>query len=187
MAEKLVILSDMWGAKKSPWITSYLGYLQQYFTITFYDCQQLANLDVTVQSEENVHNAFVNGGIETAVNHLLKKEKQPAHYLGFSIGGAIAWKAGLLGLPMTSLYTVSSTRIRSEVQKPDCPLKVVFGDGDTYRPRSTWYEGLSIKGELIEGFGHDMYTDEKIIKKVCWELLHLVTQKSNSDKKEKAV
>ena len=46
MAQKLVIVSDMWGAKKGMWITSYLGYLQQYFDITFYDSQQLANLEV---------------------------------------------------------------------------------------------------------------------------------------------
>ena len=35
MAERLVVLSDMWGAKKGLWITSYLGYLQQYFDIVF--------------------------------------------------------------------------------------------------------------------------------------------------------
>ena len=79
----------MWGAKQGLWITSYLGYLQQHFNITFYDCQQLGNIDVKVNSEENIHQAFVNGGIETAVAHLLKKEKEPAHYLCFSIGGAI--------------------------------------------------------------------------------------------------
>ena len=35
MAERLVILSDLWGAKKGLWITSYLGYLQQYFDIVW--------------------------------------------------------------------------------------------------------------------------------------------------------
>ena len=78
MAERLVIISDMWGSKKGLWITSYLGYLQQYFNITFYDSQQLANLKLPVNTEENIHNAFMNGGIDTAVAHLLKKEKEPA-------------------------------------------------------------------------------------------------------------
>ena len=41
MAEKLIILSDMWGSKKGLWITSYLGYLQQYFDITYYDSQPI--------------------------------------------------------------------------------------------------------------------------------------------------
>lgn len=187
MAEKLVILSDMWGAKKGLWITSYLGYLQQYFNITYYDCQQLANLEVAVNSEDNIHHAFVNGGIDTAVAHLLKKETEPAHYLCFSIGGAIVWKAGIMGLPMKSLYTVSSTRIRSEIKRPACPTRVLFGDTDIYRPKTSWYENIGIKGELINGFGHEMYTDEKIIKKICLDLLHSVMHKANKQEKEKAV
>ncbi len=44
MAERLVVLSDMWGAKKGLWITSYLGYLQQYFDIVFYDSLQLSDI-----------------------------------------------------------------------------------------------------------------------------------------------
>lgn len=187
MAERLVIVSDMWGVKKGLWITSYLGYLQQYFDITFYDCQQLAHLDVVVHSEENIHQAFVEGGITTAAAHLLKKEKQPVHYLGFSTGGTVAWKANLMGLPMKSLYTVSSTRIRTENKSPACPTTVLFGDNDIYRPKSVWYEETGVKGELIKGFGHSMYTDEKVIQKVCLDLLQSVTQVTKDKKKEKAV
>lgn len=177
----------MWGAKKGLWITSYLGYLQQYFDITFYDSQQLANLKLVVNSEENLHRAFVEGGIETAVAHLLQKEKEPAHYLCFSMGGAIAWKAGLLGLPMKSLYTVSSTRVRSEKNRPDCPIQMLFGDGDVYRPKADWYKKMGLTPELVPGFGHTMYTDDKIIQKVSLDLLNMATQKEAGRKKEKAV
>ena len=187
MAERLVIVSDMWGAKKGLWITSYLGYLQQYFNIAFYDCQQLGNVDEKINSAENVHQAFVDGGIDTAVAHLLKKEKEPAHYLCFSIGGAIAWKAGLLGLPMKSLYAVSATRIRSEVEKPEGEIRLLFGDGDMYRPKASWYEKLGLTGELVEGFGHDMYSDEKIIKKVCLDLLNTVTQNAGINVGQKVI
>lgn len=187
MAERLVIVSDMWGVKKGLWITSYLGYLQQYFDITFYDSQQLAHLEVLIHSEENVHYAFANGGIDTAAAHLLKKEKEPAHYLGFSTGGTIAWRANLLGLPMKSLYTVSSTRIRTESKRPECPTSVLFGDNDVYRPKTDWYEKTGLKGELIKGFGHTMYTDEKVIQKVCLDLLRSVTHIRGSKQKEKAV
>lgn len=176
MAEKLVILSDMWGAKKGLWITSYLGYLQQYFDITYYDIQTLANLDVTVHTTDNVHRAFTEGGIDTAVAHLLKKETEPAHYLGFSIGGTIAWKAGLMGLPMKSIYTVSSTRIRAEENRPECKTTALFGDTDMYRPKLSWNEKVGVKSELIKGFGHTMYTDEKIIGKVSLDLLNAVTK-----------
>ena len=182
MAERLVIVSDMWGIKKGLWITSYLGYLQQYFDITFYDCQQLAHLDVIVNSEENIHQAFINGGIDTAAAHLLKKEIEPVHYLGFSVGGTIAWKANQMGLPMKSLYTVSSTRIRTENDGPECPTTVLFGDNDICRPKSGWYEDTGIKGELIKGFGHNMYTDEKVIRKVCLDLLQSVTRVKKNQK-----
>ena len=177
----------MWGVKKGLWITSYLAYLQQYFDITFYDCQQLAHLDVVVHSEKNIHDAFVNGGIDTAAKHLVKKEKQPAHYLGFSTGGTVAWKANLMGLPMKSLYTVSSTRIRSEVSLPKCPTTVLFGDNDIYRPKADWYEKTKVHGELIKDFGHYMYTDEKVIQKVCLDLLQSVTRTKITVTKEKAV
>lgn len=181
MAEKLVILSDMWGSKKGLWITSYLGYLQQYYDIVFYDCQQLANLDLTVNSAENIHRAFVEGGIDTAVAHLLKKETEPAHYLAFSTGGTIAWKANLLGLPMKSLYTVSSTRIRAEENCPDCKTTILFGDADLYRPKQDWYTKLGVECELIKGFGHELYTDEKNIQKICLDLLKAATHRSKPE------
>ncbi|HET8735542.1 MAG TPA: hypothetical protein VFM69_02980 [Pricia sp.] len=187
MAERLVIVSDMWGVKKGLWITSYLAYLQQHFDITFYDSQQLAHLEVLIHSEENIHRAFSDGGIDTAAAHLLKKEREPAHYLGFSTGGVIAWKANLLGLPMKSLYTVSATRIRSETKAPNCPTIALFGDGDIYRPKSEWYDKTQVKGELVRGFGHAMYTDEKVIQKVCLDLLRPITQKMGRKEKERAV
>lgn len=167
----------MWGSRKGQWITTYLGYLQQYFDITYYDCQQLGNVDVAVNTAENVHRAFVEGGIDTAVAHLIKKEVEPAHYLGFSTGGTIAWKAGLKGLPMKSLYTISSTRIRVEENKPNCALTALFGDKDIYRPRADWYSKQNMNSDIVKGFGHTMYTDEKVIDKVCLELLKSVTQK----------
>lgn len=186
MAEKLVILSDMWGAKKGLWITSYLGYLQQYFDITYYDIQQLSDVDVTVNSTDNVHRAFVEGGIETGVAHLLKRETEPAHYLGFSMGGTIAWKAGLVGLPMKSIFTVSSTRIRAEESKPDCKVTALFGDADIYRPKLDWHQKLGVTSDIISGFGHTMYADEKIISRVCLDLLRSVTQSQKPIEEKKA-
>ena len=128
--EKLVILSDLWGAKRGLWITSYLGYLHQYYDIEYYDIQQLAHIDAPIYTEKELHTAFVNGGIDTAVEHLLKRNKKPAHYLAFSTGGTIAWKANLKGLPMKSLYAVSATRIRMESNMIDCDVDLLFGEKD---------------------------------------------------------
>ncbi|MFK5974843.1 MAG: hypothetical protein QM485_16390 [Flavobacteriaceae bacterium] len=176
MAERLVMVSDMWGTKKGLWITSYLGYLQQYFDIVFYDSQHLANIDLTINTEENIHKAFVDGGIDTAAACLLKKEKMiPSHYLAFSTGGTIAWKAALMGLPMKSLYTVSATRIRLENSRPQIPTTLIYGSNDKFIPSDNWFERLGVEKESIKNFGHTLYTDEKIIQKVCLNLLENVT------------
>ncbi|MEB8330074.1 hypothetical protein OO009_11980 [Flavobacteriaceae bacterium KMM 6897] len=177
MAERLVVLSDMWGAKKGLWITSYLGYLQQHFNIEFYDCQQLANIDLDIDTNKNVHQAFVNGGIDTAVKHLLKKETEASHYLAFSTGGTIAWKAGLAGLKMKSLYNVSATRIRNESEKPACKTTLIYGGKDEFRPSDEWAKNLELDLEIIPNFGHDLYSDEKIIQKVCKDLLSRAIKK----------
>jgi pimeloyl-ACP methyl ester carboxylesterase len=183
MAERLVVLSDMWGVKKGLWITSYLGYLQQYYDIVFYDVQQLAHIDLTVKCSENLHEAFVNGGIDTAVAHLMRKEKQASHYLAFSTGGTIAWKANLKGLPMKSLYTVSATRIREEKAKPECKTTLVYGGNDAYMPKEQWAQKVGAEFEIIPNFGHELYSDEKIITKVCQDLLASVTQVHLKEKK----
>ncbi len=181
MAERLVVLSDMWGVKKGLWITSYLGYLQQYFDIVFYDCQQLANIDLTVNSDENIHQEFVNGGIDTAVAHLLKKESAASHYLAFSTGGTIAWKANLKGLPMKSLYIISATRIRMETEKPNCVTTMLYGEKDEFMPSVEWSKKLDAKMEIVPNFGHELYADEKIIQKVCKGLLDKVMHKQFQD------
>ena len=185
MAEKLVIVSDMWGAKKGLWITSYLGYLQQYFDITFYDSQQLANLDLKVNSEENIHNAFVDGGIDTAVAHLLKKETEECHILAFSIGGTIAWKAALQGLPVKSLTAISATRIRMEEISPEIEMDLIFGECDTYKPGMKWAQKVGVALNIIPNFGHELYSDEKIIGEVCEKLLlHSISNTKDEIKKE---
>lgn len=183
MAEKLIVISDMWGAKKGLWITSYFGYLQPFFDITFYDSQQLANLDLLVNSEKNLHDAFVEGGLDTAVAHLMKKEKEPCHYLAFSMGGSIAWKAALKGLPMKSLYAVSATRLRMEEEKPEVPTTLIYGDMDVNRPSIEWSTKLGLHRQDINKFGHELYTDDQIIKKVSLDLFESVNKKPSLTKK----
>ncbi|MEP0212853.1 MAG: hypothetical protein ABJD66_06550 [Cellulophaga sp.] len=182
-SERLVVLSDMWGPKKGMWITSYLAYLQQYYEIEYYDIQQLANVDLLKQTEKNIHTAFVEGGVDTAVSHLLKKETKPAHYLAFSMGGSIAWKANLKGLPMKSLYAVSATRVRKEVERVDGDVKMLFGSKDLYRPSTKWSETIGVELEVVENFGHEMYSDSQVIQKVCLDLLKKVMVKPEQEKK----
>lgn len=178
MAEKLVVVSDMWGAKKGLWIASYFGYLQQYYDIVFHDSQQLGNIDVPISTEENIHRAFVEGGIDTAVSHLLKKESAPAHYLAFSTGGTIAYKAAIKGLPMKSLTAISATRIRLENDRPDTSLNLVYGESDEFKPTHAWAKKIGADLNVIPNFGHQLYSDEKVISQICMELLEQVTRKA---------
>ncbi|WP_150451719.1 hypothetical protein [Arenibacter lacus] len=177
MAKKLVILSDKWGSKKGLWITSYLGYLQQYYDISYYDIQELANIHLEVNSDENVGKAFDEGGIVTAAAHLVKNVTEPSHFLAFGMGGVIAWKAALKGLPMKSLYAISSTRLEKESQAPTADVKLLYGECDMCKPSQQWLAQIGAKTEIVKGFGHDLYSDEKIIIKVCQELLTKITKK----------
>ena len=75
MNPKLVILSDLWGEKKSDWTKQYIKLLSDSFEVFYYDSCQLAEIDTTDYTEENLHKQFVDGGIDKAVENLLKLEK----------------------------------------------------------------------------------------------------------------
>ena len=177
MAEKLLVLSDMWGIKKGLWITSYFGYLQQHYDIEFFDCQQLAHINELVGNKENLHRAFVEGGIDIAVAHLLKKVNEETNVLAFSTGGTIAYKAALKGLPAKSMTLVSPTRIRFETEKPACEIKLIYGEKDKDAPSDEWAANLGLEKTIIPNFGHELYTDQKIIDDVSMELLSGVIKK----------
>lgn len=180
MAERLVVLSDMYGSKRGLWITSYLGYLQQYFDIVFYDSKQLANIELAVNSDENIYNAFEEGGMDTAVAHLLKKEREESHYLTFCVGGSIAWKAGMMGLPLRSLFAISPLNLGQFDWKPECPVKILYGEhGDYTRslPSREWIDRVGVEAEVVPQFGYELYSDEKIIQKVCLNLLETMLKK----------
>ncbi len=177
MAEKLVVVSDMWGAQKGLWITSYLGYLQQYFNIVFYDSRELAQLEGEPSNANELYEAFINGGMDRAVSQLLLKEQTESHYLTFCAGGTIAWHAAMKGLPVKSLYAVSPIDLERQTEGPDCPVRVVYGEKDLKIPGTDWMIKTGAQAETIPDFGHEMYSDEKVIQKVCLDLLDLVLKK----------
>ena len=177
MAERLVILSDIWGSKKGLWITSYLGYLQQYYDIVYYDIQQLSDIEVLIHSKENLHEAFLNGGLDTAVAQILKKESIPSHYLTFGSGGTIAWRGALRGLPVKSIYAASPSAIEMEHNRPNCPVLLLYGEHDGQIPAVEWSALHDIPVETVPQFGRELYSDEKIIQMICLRLLDSVTKK----------
>ncbi|MEL6944601.1 MAG: alpha/beta hydrolase, partial [Bacteroidota bacterium] len=72
-------------------------------------------------------------------------EQVEVSILAFSIGGTIAWKAALKGLKIKSLWAFSATRLRYEVERPNIPIQLFFGQKDEYRPSSNWFDRREIE------------------------------------------
>ena len=183
MAERLVVLSDMWGAKKGLWITSYLGYLQQYFDIVFYDSLQLSDISLSDYTPENVCEAFSKGGMNIALTQLLSKESEESHYLTFCAGGTIAWNAALRGLPMKSLTAISPLSLHMQTEKPECKVNLLFGEYHRDKPTAKWASELDVNMEVVPNFGRELYSDDKIIQKVSLNLLQGLLKNTLSFKK----
>lgn len=171
--EKLVILSDLWGKKKSDWVNNYIAILKDFFDINFYDCCDLGKIDKAEMIEENLHQQFVNNGIETAVETLIQKEKEKINVLGFSVGGYIGWKASLKGLRIKNLIAISSTRLRYENEQPSCLVELYFGEFDKFKPDSYWLNnvGANVKLHIYKEEYHECYKKKEIAMDVCSELI----------------
>lgn len=172
MKPRLIILSDLWGKERSSWVASYVELLSPFFDLKQYDCCDLGEIDKANYNEKNLHNQFVNGGIERAVDALLKKERNTVTVLAFSIGGTIAWKAALKGLKVETLIAISSTRLRYETQVPNCRVKLYFGERDDNKPDGSWFMNCQIVPEINKNKGHLMYVEKDFIHLVCNAILN---------------
>jgi len=166
MNKEIIIISDLWGSQKSDWLVGYKKTFSKDFSIKFYDACELGSVNTKPYLQHELHNQFVEFGIESAAKELLKLERTPKMYIGCSVGGVIAWKASLLGLPIEKLITISATRLRREIQKPSCPLYLLFGENDQYKPSLDWFDSLNIKKyEFLEG-DHEIYKEQHTIQKI---------------------
>ncbi len=168
--KKLIILSDLWGSKNIDWVYNYVLELRNKFEIIFYDVRELANIDSSIEEEELIHNEFVNGGIDRAVEKLkLEEISENSILLGFSVGGTIGWKYAVETNLVSNLICISSTRLRYEKEKPDCKIDLYFGNNDTYAPENSWFEELGLNKITLEG-GHSIYKKESFSKFICFQL-----------------
>lgn len=127
MKPRLLILSDLFGGKDPEWVKIYTDLLKSKFEIQYYDVVELANIDSDNFIESEIHNQFLNGGIDKAVQNLLQLETEKVIILGFSIGGTIAWNASLKGLNVTHLFAVHlqdyDTKLKSPIVLSNCILE----------------------------------------------------------------
>lgn len=170
MKETLIILTDLWGLDKAEWLNQYVDNLKDSFYIRIYDSCDLGSVDKYVDSKEELHSQFISGGIEKAAMTLLKKEKQKVNLLGFSIGGVIAWKTALLGLKTNKMILISSTRLRYEILKPRCDIKLYYGEHDHHKPSQDWFDSQKVECRIIPKGEHNVYRDSDMIKKVVEDI-----------------
>ena len=167
MRPKLLILSDMWGLTHCKWIKHYVELLDPVFSIHLYDSCALGDVRVADATEDDIHAAFLAGGVDTAVDKLLEMEPGKVDILAFSMGGSIAWKAGSKGMHIGHLYAVSSTRLRLQTEKPDCRIQLFYGKDDPFHPKPSWFEKMELGPPLMENGGHDFYTGHDVATRIC--------------------
>ena len=167
MRPKLLILSDMWGLDRCEWIKQYVELLDPIFSILLYDSRALGDVRVADAAEEDIHAAFIAAGVDTAADKLLEMEPGKVDILAFSMGGSIAWKAGLKGMHIGHLFAVSSTRLRLQTEKPDCRIQLFNGTDDPFHLKPSWFEKLKLDPPLMENGGHDFYTRHDVATRIC--------------------
>ena len=157
--------------QKSEWLKHFEKRLSDYYEIKFYDACTLGGINLDPYEEKNLHQQFLNFGIARAVKSLAALENDSHIYIGCSIGGLIAWKAGLMGLPMEKLICISSTRIRMETQKPACAIHLFFGNKDDYRPDVDWMKLMNIESSVLLQGDHDIYKNAHGVNQIVQSLV----------------
>lgn len=162
----------MWGWTKADWVKSYMSMLEPHFNIKLYDSNSLANIDKSYKTEKQIHKQFIDTGIDIAATSLSNAETEKVDVLAFSIGGTIAWKAGVSGLEIGRLFIVSSTRIRYEIQRPNCEIKLYFGEYDNFKPDDTWFSSMKLHYADIKSGHHSFYEHEGSAHRICSDILN---------------
>lgn len=172
MKKRLIILSDLWGKRKSDWLVNYTRILSHNFNIVYYDCCVLGEINTADYREENLHQQFLDGGIEKALEQLIELEKAPIDILAFSVGGTIAWKFGLLTGNIQSITCISSTRLRYENLRPPGNIALIFGGNDENKPSPDWFERLDLFPTILINEDHNCYSKKEIAANVCLEVIN---------------
>ncbi len=169
--KRLLILSDLWGVEQSDWVSYYTSSLLTQFDIHYYDCRALAAIDLSIKEEAEIHQQFVQGGKDRAVQQLLQLESEEVAVLAFSVGGTIAWKAIQQGLKVSLLYAVSATRLRYETENIACSSKLFYGEKDAFRPNIAWLEKMQIPHCIFAVATHTCYTNKQIAEQITADFI----------------
>lgn len=154
----IILITDIYGSKKSQWLDKYVSIFQnKKDNIIIYDSTEIGKIDKSITDKNKIHKQFISFGIKNAVTFLLDKKHESSIYIGFSIGGFIAWEAISSGLNALALYCISSTRIRYKREPIGIPVKLIYGDLDLYKPDLTCLKQLDVNYDIILKSRHDLY------------------------------
>lgn len=179
MRRRILVITDLWGMQGAGWLHSYITPLRKQADVIVYDSKQLGEIDEHLNTEGEIHQAFVAGGLDKAVENLLGREtalrtsdsNEALDVLGFSIGGTIAWKAALAGLEINHLVALSATRLRKETEHPFARISLLYGDKEDFRPDIEWERKMSVECIAIPSKGHDFYKEQQYAERVIRILL----------------
>ena len=177
MKKRILLLSDLWGKEKSDWIIHYKKVLEPLFDVVYYDCCELGEIDKSDYTQDNLHQQFVQGGIEKTVEALSKKEQGVFSILAFSIGGVIAWRLALERGTIDNLICVSSTRLRYETEKPVGNIRLYFGEFDTYQPKIEWLDNMAVPHQIVPNAKHELYRDAIFAEEIGETMMTMVIPK----------
>lgn len=167
MKPSLLLLSDLWGHRRPLPYSAYQQQLGEQFDLHFFDSTKLAGITAEVCEQEELHRAFVDGGIARAVDQLTQLVPRTAYLIGCSVGGVIAWQYAQRQAQVQGLLAISATRLRYETEQPPCSIKLFFGEQDPSQPSADWYAQIGLSAQLIEEEGHDIYRKESLIPMLC--------------------
>lgn len=166
--KRILILSDLWGDSRRDWAASYITSFQEEYEVLPLCSATLAGINPEGKDQEELHRAFVDGGIDRAVHSLLDLNMEATQIIGLSIGGTIAWRAALAGFQTARLTTVSATRLRLEMEKPDIDLTLIYGERDIFKPQPAWAEMHNLLLHNIPGKGHEVYLNARLVKRTAF-------------------
>ncbi|WP_119344364.1 hypothetical protein [Facilibium subflavum] len=163
-----IIISDIYGFKEND-LPGYLSRTAKILESAGYKCDiysslNLAGIDRTI-GKNKCHKLFLEDGLDKSINTLIKKNKKYEIGVGFSIGGAILWKACMRDQAyLSNLICFSSTRLRYESAKIDSHTILFFGQDDFYKPSMDTIDKLSNSYFIFDSQAHDFYHDMEILE-----------------------
>ena len=72
-------------------------------------------------------------------------------------------------------------------EQPDCKINLLYGEYHENKPTPEWLSEMDVNMEIMPKFGRELYSDDKVIQKVCMDLLDALLKNTMSFRKRPLV